>query len=150
MEQSRLYRVIAILLLPVFVVALALPESGRLSFSGFCLLLHFFVGGSGLLVYIILWIAIPVENIAYTNQSNTNTMAEEKNDFEIPDESNEHQKNQQKNNSNLWGGLILITLGVLFLIDRFVPRIDFGDLWPVILIVIGVILISKSYNRYNN
>jgi hypothetical protein len=57
----------------------------------------------------------------------------------------EEKKKPQKNDGNLWGGLILITLGAIFLIDRFVPRIDFGDLWPLILIVVGVILISKSY-----
>ena len=56
---------------------------------------------------------------------------------------------KQKNDGNLWGGMILITLGALFLIDRFVPRIDFGDLWPLILIVIGVVLIMRNYQKPN-
>ena len=60
-------------------------------------------------------------------------------------ENMEEQKKPQKNDGNLWGGLILITLGAIFLIDRFVPRIDFVDLWPLILIVVGVILITKNY-----
>ena len=34
--------------------------------------------------------------------------------------------------------VILITVGALFLIGEFVPRVDFGELWPVLLIVIGV------------
>jgi phage shock protein C len=38
---------------------------------------------------------------------------------------------------SLIGGLVLITLGSLFLIDQLVPNIYFGDLWPVILVVIG-------------
>ena len=54
---------------------------------------------------------------------------------------------KQKNDGNLWGGMILMTLGALFLIDRFVPRIDFGDLWPLILIVIGVVLIMRNYQK---
>lgn len=62
----------------------------------------------------------------------------------------EPTKKPQKNDGNLWGGLILITLGAIFLIDRFVPRIDFGDLWPLILIVVGVILITKSYQHTKN
>jgi hypothetical protein len=37
------------------------------------------------------------------------------------------------------GPAILITVGMLFMISEFVRRVDFGDLWPVILIVIGVI-----------
>jgi len=114
----------------------------------------FLVGGTGLLAYIILWIVIPIEEIpnisqrdSYDKSSNSINMEEEKNNNEIHPENMEQQKKQQKNDGNLWGGLILITLGAIFLIDRFVPRIDFGDLWPLILIVVGVILISKNYQQ---
>lgn len=114
----------------------------------------FLVGGTGLLAYIILWIVIPVEEIPNISQgdifgksSNANNMEEENINVEIEPDNMEEQKKQPKNDGNLWGGLILITLGVIFLIDRFVPRIDFGDLWPLILIVVGVILISKNYQK---
>ncbi|MGD0403754.1 MAG: DUF5668 domain-containing protein [Candidatus Acidiferrales bacterium] len=43
----------------------------------------------------------------------------------------------------LMGPLILITVGVLFLIGQY-SRYSFGDLWPVLLIVIGVILVLQS------
>ena len=56
-------------------------------------------------------------------------------------------KKQERGDGNLWGGVILIALGAIFLIDRFVPRIDFGDLWPVILIAVGAILITKAYQK---
>ncbi|MCD4728983.1 MAG: PspC domain-containing protein [Bacteroidales bacterium] len=112
----------------------------------------FLVGGTGLLAYIILWIVIPIEEIpnisqrdSYDKSSNSINMEEENNNSETQPENMEEQKKHQKNDGNLWGGLILITLGAIFLIDRFVPRIDFGDLWPLILIVVGVILISKNY-----
>ena len=112
----------------------------------------FLVGGTGLLAYIILWIVIPIEEIPnissnnpYGESSNSINMEEEKNNNEIQTDNMEEEKKQSKNDGNLWGGLILITLGAIFLIDRFVPRIDFGDLWPLILIVVGLILISKNY-----
>jgi len=117
----------------------------------------FLVGGTGLLAYIILWIVIPIEEIP--NISGKNPNDESKNSINIEEENNhnniqpdnmEEQKKDTKNDGNLWGGLILITLGAIFLIDRFVPRIDFGDLWPLILIVVGVILISKNYQRPKN
>ncbi len=41
--------------------------------------------------------------------------------------------------SGLMGPAILITIGVLFLVPQFVHRLDFGDLWPIILIVIGAV-----------
>jgi hypothetical protein len=39
----------------------------------------------------------------------------------------------------LLGAAVLITIGVLFMIQNFTP-ISFDDTWPVILIVIGVFL----------
>lgn len=111
--------------------------------------LGFLVGGSGFLVYIILWIALPLEiqPINSNTNFNDNNMNDEQNNTEQKTYPDSNSKKPQKNDGNLWGGLILITLGGIFLIDRFVPRIDFGDLWPVILIVVGVILISKAYQQ---
>ena len=111
--------------------------------------LGFLVGGSGVLVYIILWIAIPLEikPINTNNNFNDKTMNDEQNNKEQKTNPEMNTQKPQKNDGNLWGGLILITLGGIFLIDRFVPRIDFGDLWPIILIVVGVILISKAYQH---
>ncbi len=107
-------------------------------------------GGGGVLVYIILWIITPSEENAIPGtEENTNTIFEENPDVKLNSEKMEDQK-KQKNDGNLWGGLILIALGAIFLIDRFVPDINFGDLWPLILIVIGVILISKSIQRNKN
>jgi hypothetical protein len=42
------------------------------------------------------------------------------------------------------GPVILITLGVLFLLPQFVHRVGFGDLWPIVLIVIGVVKLLES------
>lgn len=43
----------------------------------------------------------------------------------------------------LMGPVILITVGVLFLIGQmdigFLRRLDFSELWPIILIVIGAV-----------
>jgi hypothetical protein len=54
-------------------------------------------------------------------------------------------KFRKKDDGSLIAGLILITLGVIFLIIRYVPRIDFGDLWPLILIVIGIVLLRNAF-----
>ncbi|MBC8489313.1 MAG: PspC domain-containing protein [Bacteroidetes bacterium] len=104
-------------------------------------------GGSGLIVYIVLWIVIPLEETPIINTKKETAMEQENKNAKIKNDTMEQKKKQQKNDGNLWGGLILITLGAIFLIDRFVPRIDFGDLWPLILVVVGIILISKSYQR---
>jgi hypothetical protein len=46
------------------------------------------------------------------------------------------------------GPLILIVLGVLFLLSNIFPAIfSFGRLWPVILIVIGVVKIVEAIQK---
>ncbi len=113
-------------------------------------------GGGGLLVYIILWIAVPEEkttifnNYKTSNMETENTKNENFNNETIYNRDEKVPKpHKNSNEGNIWGGLILITLGFIFLIDRFVPNIDFGDLWPILLIAIGAILIMKSYKNQN-
>ncbi len=42
------------------------------------------------------------------------------------------------------GGLVLIAVGVLFLLQNLLPDFDFGDYWPLILVAIGAGLLWNS------
>jgi phage shock protein PspC (stress-responsive transcriptional regulator) len=108
----------------------------------------FFAVGSGILVYIVLWIITPLESVPFFKPADS-TAKDEPVKEEFKSENMEDQK-KQKNDGSLWGGIILIVLGGIFLIDRFVQDIDFGDLWPLILVAVGVILISKSFQKSKN
>jgi phage shock protein C len=44
-------------------------------------------------------------------------------------------------------GLILIGLGVWFLIDRYVPAIDTDLLWPIALVILGIVLLAIALRR---
>lgn len=105
------------------------------------------IGGGGLLLYIILWIVIPLKAAPIINSTTNTSNMENFDKNPEPKKQESGKEKMKKNDGNLWGGMILITLGALFLIDRFVPRIDFGDLWPLILIVIGVVLILRNYQK---
>lgn len=112
-------------------------------------------GGGGLLVYIILWIVIPEQNLTTIMPENKETEAthsETTNNNSTINMENQFEQKKEKRNyqGNLTGGLILITLGILFLIDRFVPNIDFGDLWPVILIVVGITILFRNVKKKKN
>ena len=49
--------------------------------------------------------------------------------------------------SGLTGPVMMVTIGTLFLIANY-TRFDFGDLWPVILIVMGgLMLLRPSSSR---
>jgi len=43
----------------------------------------------------------------------------------------------------LMGPVVLITVGVLFLLDHVIPHLSFGRTWPVILLAIGVLKIFE-------
>jgi phage shock protein C len=44
-------------------------------------------------------------------------------------------------------GLILIVLGVFFLAQQYIPAINWGQLWPIGLIAIGLILLVGAFRR---
>jgi len=45
---------------------------------------------------------------------------------------------------SLTGPVILITLGVVFLVDQFVPGWGISKTWPILLVVIGVLKLVDS------
>jgi len=48
-------------------------------------------------------------------------------------------------------GLILISIGVLFILDNiYWIDLDFGTIWPLILIFIGVFVILKAFGGRKN
>jgi phage shock protein PspC (stress-responsive transcriptional regulator) len=123
-------------------------------------------GGGGVLIYIIAWIAVPLEPFeTYFNSSSYSRAAPpdpatsgatgseftstEKTNSEFdntilnPEEEmrRKHTERNERNEGSLIGGIILITLGILFLAGQFIPSINFGDLWPVLLIVVGILII---------
>jgi len=105
-----------------------------------------FAGGSGGLLYLILWIVLPLDPEYDRNFKNSQTMNNSFNEDPLKKEPDPWSK--PKNDGTLIAGLILIALGIIFLIIRFVPRIDFGDLWPVILLVAGIALIWSSFSKH--
>lgn len=88
------------------------------------------------IIYIILWIAMPERAFGLAYESETYQPP-----FSFMNPYNPQNPNSTKN--SLVGGVVLIVLGVLFLLDRWF-NIDFGDLWPLILIAIGVWLIFRD------
>lgn len=109
-------------------------------------------GGGGALLYFILWIVTPDNPYELNKSQKSSTMENQSSNYGEPKPHYENQPQQNrpaepKTRGNLIGGLVLITLGFLFLVDEFIPHINFGDLWPVILIVIGIGLLLNSVGR---
>lgn len=93
------------------------------------------LGGSGLVVYFILWLVIPTksENINNTKEMSMKTSSDKTNSTEL-----------NKKNKSL-GGLFLIGIGLLMLLDNFgIGRyLMLEKTWPSIFIVLGLIILSR-------
>jgi len=92
--------------------------------------------GTGVLLYIILWIVVPEKKITFqepTVDYTVNDAGEAQ-----PVEEQAFNGKRKKNNESVIGGLVLLTLGVIFLADEFIPWFEFHKLWPLILIAAGV------------
>ena len=115
-------------------------------------------GGGGLLAYVILWIITPEKTIEFSQTQNSSDMENTQSTHQEPMGSDPSKNDpfrypprKQRDRGNLIGGLVLITLGIIFLADEFIPHVSFSDLWPLILVVIGVgLLINNFSGRRNN
>ena len=111
------------------------------------------VGGGGVLAYFVLWIVVPrsPEPWFQTFENKGTETAEEQPAKEEETKSyspwDTKETSRKPGRGALMGGLVLITLGVLFLMDRLLPNVNFHDFWPVILIVIGLALIGGNFAR---
>lgn len=111
-------------------------------------------------MYIIFWIVIPerplipAQNSAQapddapreTPNDNATFTAQPAGD-DIRETPSKKSPVEKKQKGSLIGGLVLITLGGIFLADEFFQNVDFGDLWPLILIVIGAGLLINTFSK---
>jgi len=111
-------------------------------------LMIFFAGG-GVLLYLILWIAIPEEPLQFYQESGTAGETNPDNEAGSPDSPYiPPVYPPRRNNGALIVGLIFIVIGAIFLVDRFLPdiRFHFQDFWPIILVIAGVALIFSTFS----
>ena len=97
----------------------------------------FMFASFGFWLYIILWIVLPVEG----QQSTVNSQQSES-----VSESESVSKSESKVKSVLAGSFVIL-IGLLFLINNFIPINWVWKLWPLILVAIGVVMIVTSSKK---
>ncbi len=122
-----------------------------------------FLGGTGVLAYLILWIVVPEEPYLY--QTPGYGAGQPKPEGQPADTGAGQQPGEQPQGSgsqedafkayqeaaemhrqrrrNLFGW-ILVIIGALFLAQNFIPHFCIGSYWPLILIAIGGALLLKA------
>lgn len=114
-------------------------------------------GGGGAVVYLILWVALPIEPItpftmnmgSGTETGGSNFDQQSGTDFTQASQPT-FSPEKSSNRNGLIGGVLLISLGLIFLANRFLTNINFSDLWPLVLVVLGGVLIATSFAERKN
>jgi len=114
------------------------------------------IGGAGVVAYIIAWIVIPknpeqVSDEAFEKRENIkekvkkgakDVIEEVKEHFESDEPSHKSEKNRR-----IFGGIIVIVIGLIFLLNSLLPWVGWGRLWPVILIAIGITIMIQAFKK---
>jgi phage shock protein C len=112
-----------------------------------------FLGGTGIIAYVLLWIVVPEAPYFVYNASSEVSADPTINaaGTEIPpDQSVENYlkiQEEKKNKRIILGGILLILLGLVFLADNFIPRFDFSDLVPLLIVAAGVGILINSMKK---
>ena len=99
-----------------------------------------FLGGSGIPAYIIAWIIIPAGD---SLENSFSKFRDEGTDTEGATGSDSGSKDQ----GNMMAGLIVIAIGVFFLAKQFMPYFPWGKLWPIVLIIVGIVIMARGMKR---
>jgi phage shock protein PspC (stress-responsive transcriptional regulator) len=105
------------------------------------------LGGSGILLYIVLWIILPTESDVKKGTTEEHIKA---NVEEIRNKAEKFasgvRDTRGSSDNRAWWGLIIVIIGAFFLFSNlgFLGFLDWGRFWPLILIVFGIFLLTKS------
>jgi len=98
----------------------------------------------GFWLYIILWIVLPENKLDINFQTPPNN--ETRQTYGDTQQSKEDD-NRSKKSTTLFAGILVILIGLIFLINNFIPISWVWKLWPLILVAIGVVMIVNASKK---
>ncbi len=103
-------------------------------------------GGSGILLYLIMWLILPTES--QIKQPGNKIIEENAKEVQRKTEKvgEKFAKSVRSEDAKLWWSVILIIVGFAFLFQNFglLDLIRLSRLWPLILIILGVFILIKN------
>ncbi|MGB9701343.1 MAG: PspC domain-containing protein [Candidatus Kapaibacteriota bacterium] len=111
-----------------------------------------FTGGIGIIAYIILWIITPLEPYEmYFNNFATSTGQATSAESAIFNDNDNSKEELVTSRTRVFGGFVLIFIGIVILLDNLLPYFDFDYVWSIVLISIGFFLIVSNFkNKVQN
>lgn len=103
------------------------------------------VWGSSIILYIVLWIAMPAQPRKELKESTTEEQSEPQHSFSVPNEAYELRKKKFREIL----AIILILIGISATLDNFLYWFS-GKYWlPLVLIAIGIVLLLYPTSKVN-
>ena len=99
-------------------------------------------GGSGILIYLVLWILIPNKSDVNKNHEDTIKQNAEELKMKAKAFAQDFKDKRKEGHSSSWLGYLIIIIGVLFLLDNL-GFLRFHLFWPIILIAFGLFILFK-------
>lgn len=104
-------------------------------------------GGSGLIIYLVLWLIIPSKS--GTLKDSKHVIKSNLEDMKLTTQSFAHNiskpSKEGKDNSRFWWALFIIIAGFFFLLNNYgLLEVDLEKLWPLALIIFGLIIILRK------
>ena len=102
----------------------------------------------GILTYIILWIVMP-ESKRYPSAAgpapqNNDVNASDQPSPAEPSDSTDQPVQPTKSSGSWVAGLILIGIGTIWLLMRYIPQITWQTVWPIALIALGIFFLIPT------
>lgn len=98
----------------------------------------------GFWLYIILWIVLPENKLDINFQTPPNN---ETRQTSGDTQQSAEDDNRSKKSTSLFAGILVILIGLIFLINNFIPISWVWKLWPLILVAIGVVMIVNASKK---
>lgn len=91
----------------------------------------------GFWLYIVLWVVVPERkfNVDFQTQPADNV------------QQNHDNENGSKKTTAIFAGISVIMIGLIFLINNFIPISWVWKLWSLILVVIGIVMIVNASKK---
>jgi len=80
------------------------------------------------------------------NEDNSQDIENEIDEIKVHFEAKDHKQNRHKNR-NVMSGIMIILIGIIFLLSNFFPKLNWGKLWPLLLIAVGIGFVIDSFKK---
>ncbi|MEA2021360.1 MAG: DUF5668 domain-containing protein [Candidatus Caldatribacteriota bacterium] len=80
------------------------------------------------------------------NEDNSWDRGDKIDEVKVYFEPKEHKENKYKNRK-IKSGIMIILIGIIFLLSNFFPKLNWGNLWPLLLIAVGTSFVIDSFKK---